>query len=378
MIKVALVSFGFADYCIPLANGLAECAHVTYFYGQKDSRVKFNSLYANVSLREFNEPRIRQVGPQIKCMLRLVTNIRKLKPNVIHLQQGHPWFNLIALPLLKHYPLVCTIHDVIPHPGDKLSAKYPYWMQLRGFYQAHQVIVHGQSLKVAAQRALGLPAARVNAVPMVANTTVPLTNDAPSFTKSTKDILFFGRIFEYKGLRYLIEAEPLITARVPEVRIIIAGKGDDLAEYRRQMINPDRFVIHDHYITNEEMGTLFAEADLVVLPYIEASQSGVVPVAYRFGKAVVASRVGGLPDLVDDGQTGLLVPPRDVHGLASAIIRLLQDDPLRQAMGRAGHSKMETECSPRAVAHLTTAVYQKAIAQTATQAIAPRSSEVTP
>jgi glycosyltransferase involved in cell wall biosynthesis len=100
----------------------------------------------------------------------------------------------------------------------------------------------------------------------------------------------------------------------------------------------------------------------VVLPYIEASQSGVVPVAYRFGKAVVASRVGGVPDLVDDGRTGLLVPPRNVHALASAIVRLLQDDALRQAMGQAGRNKMEAECSPQAVANLTMAVYQKTIA----------------
>jgi glycosyltransferase involved in cell wall biosynthesis len=357
-----------ADYCIPLANGLAERAHVTYLFGQKNSRVNFDSLHPNVALREFDEPRIRQVGAQIKCMLRLAAEIRRLKPDVIHLNYGHTWFNLVALPLLKNFPLVCTIHDIVPHPGDKLSAKHPYWAQRIGYRRAHQIIVHGQSLKTLAEAVLGLPARCINVVPMVANVTVPITstNGVAKGTakpaKRTKNILFFGRIFEYKGLRYLIEAEPLITDRVPEARIIIAGTGDDLDRYRQQMVNPNHFVIHDGFIANEEMSALFDEADLVVLPYIEASQSGVVPVAYRFGKAVVASRVGGVPDLVDDGRTGLLVPPRNVHALASAIVRLLQDDALRQAMGQAGRNKMEAECSPQAVANLTMAVYQKTIA----------------
>ena len=362
MMKIALVSFGFADYCIPLANGLAERAQVTYLYGQKGAKTNFSSLHPKVSLRQFNEPRLRQIGSQIKCMVRLVAEIRKLNPDVIHLQHGHTWFNLIALPLLKRFPLVCTIHDVTPHPGDKLSAKTPLWVQRIGFNRAQQVIVHGPSLKALAEKTLGLSAKHINAVPMVANVTVPLKNGVAKPVKTTKNILFFGRIFEYKGLRYLIEAEPLITACVPEARIVIAGTGDDLDQYQQQMVNPQHFIVHDRFISVEEMSALFSDADVVALPYIEASQSGVVPVAYRFGKAVVASCVGGLPDFVDDERTGLLVPPRNAQALASAIVRLLKDDNLRNAMGQAGRMKMEAECSPSVVADLTLAVYQKSIA----------------
>jgi len=362
--KIALVSFGLTDYCIPLANGLAERASVTYVYGHKGSPVDFSSLSPKVTLQQYAEPRLRQLTSQIKCMLRLARDIRARAPDVVHLQHAHPWFNLIALPLLKRFPVVCTIHDVLPHPGDKLSAKTPFWTQRVGYRQASQVIVHGHSLKALAAARLKISATRINCVPMIANVTVPLTTaqGASQSAKGTKDILFFGRIFEYKGLRYLIEAEPLITARVPEARIVIAGTGDDLEKYQRQMVHPGQFVVHNHFISNQEMSTLFNEAEVVALPYIEASQSGVVPVAYRFGKAVVASRVGGLPDFVDDGQTGLLVPPRDTHALAAALVRLLMDDSLRRQMGHKGRMKMEAECSPRAVAALTLDVYRKAIA----------------
>ena len=362
MIKVALVSFGFADYCIPLANGLAERAQVTYLFGQKGAKTNFSSLHPKVSLRQFDEPRLRQIGLQIKCMVRLAAEIRKLNPDVIHLQHGHTWFNLIALPLLKHYPLVCTIHDVTPHPGDKLARKTPYWVQRLGFQQARQIVVHGQSLKQLAKAHLGIPAERINSVPMIANTTVPLMNGTIAHPKKTKDILFFGRIFEYKGLRYLIEAEPLITAQIPEARIVIAGTGDNLDQYCKLMVHPEKFVIHNHHIPVEEMTTLFNEADLIALPYIEASQSGIVPIAYRFGKAVVATRIGSLPDAIEDGHTGLLVPPSNSQALASAIVRLLKDDEAREKMGQNGRIKMETECSPDAVAALTLSVYQKSIA----------------
>jgi glycosyltransferase involved in cell wall biosynthesis len=82
------------------------------------------------------------------------------------------------------------------------------------------------------------------------------------------------------------------------------------------------------------MAEIFSRAALVVLPYVTASTSGVLVTAYSFSKPVVASRVGCLAEYVEDGITGLLVSPTDVSELADAIVRLLQDDDLRQSMGK--------------------------------------------
>src|SRR5512146_668340 len=96
------------------------------------------------------------------------------------------------------------------------------------------------------------------------------------------------------------------------------------------MVHPDRFLVLNDRICDEQRAELFRNASVVVLPYIEASQSGVVPLAYQYGKPVVATHVGGLPEAVENGRTGLVVPPRDERALASAILRLLGDAELRQ------------------------------------------------
>lgn len=99
---------------------------------------------------------------------------------------------------------------------------------------------------------------------------------------------------------------------------------------------------------------------MVVLPYIEATQSGVVPVAYNYGKPVVATSVGALPDCVIDEVTGLLVPPRDPHRLADAIVRLLDSPVERHRMGREAKDQLDREASPKSVAKSTFQVYRKA------------------
>jgi glycosyltransferase involved in cell wall biosynthesis len=163
-------------------------------------------------------------------------------------------------------------------------------------------------------------------------------------------------------LEYLIRAEPLITAEVPSAKIVIAGQGENFERYRRLIKNPEQFLVLNQYISPEQQTELFRQASLVVLPYVEASQSGVIPVAYTFAKPVVATTVGALPEMVDDGRTGYLVPPRDPEALAVAIVRLLKDRHLRRRVGQNGKRKIDSECSPEVVSRQTLAVYRAAVA----------------
>ena len=131
------------------------------------------------------------------------------------------------------------------------------------------------------------------------------------------------------------------------------------------MVHPDRFIVDNEFISEDRVADYFRRASVVVLPYIEASQSGVIPMAYSAAKPVVATSVGGLPEMVEDGSTGYLVAPRDAAQLADAVTRLLLDAQLRRRMGENGKRKMEAECSPSVIAQKTVDIYHRAVERVA-------------
>jgi glycosyltransferase involved in cell wall biosynthesis len=313
-------------------------------------------LDSSLMLYPFAKPRIRQPFQQIRLVETLHREIRRFEPDVVHYQHRHPWFNL-SLPLLKRYPLVITIHDPREHAGDSASRRIPQVISDFGYHRADRVIVHAEYLKRMTVDAVHIPAEKIDVIPMIAL-------GKESGTQEVEDehqILFFGRIWGYKGLEYLIRAEPLITEQVPDARIVIAGEGEDFGRYRRMMRHPERFVVYNEYVSDEVREELFQRASVVVLPYVEATQSAVIPVAYTFSKPVVATTVGGLPELVDDGRSGYLVPPRDERAIADAVVRLLRDRDLRHQMGRHGRRMLDTECAAKVVAGKTLDVYLQAV-----------------
>jgi len=359
--KVAFVAFDFGEYCIRLASGIAENAdtRVLLLIAKEEADPYLHLLNASVERRLFDKPRIRQVFKQCRMVVDLVRQIRAFKPDVIHLQLGHLWFNLLGLPLLRRFPLVLTVHDSLIHVGDAATGKTPQWVYDSACYQARERIVHAPQVKESLVKRLGIPADTVHVIPYVIVGDVDIT--VGEDVQEEPLVLFFGRIWPYKGLDYLIRAEPLITSRAPQTKIAIAGTGEDFDRYRRMMVNPDRFIVLNEYVSDEKRAELFRRASVVVLPYIEASQSFIISIAYRFGKPVVATTVGGLPEMVDHGRTGFLVPPRDVDALADAVIKLMQNEGLRKKFGENGMRKVNVECAPEVVGRQTRVVYRRAV-----------------
>lgn len=356
--KIAFLSYDFGEYCVRLAGALSRDSDVLLLVPEQLAGPHASLLDEAVDFRPFFKPRYREAVKQIRLTPWLLQQIRQFNPDVVHLQQGHPWFNL-ALPLLGRRPLVVTAHDPRRHLGDVEGRKVPQAIYDFGFRRASQLIVHGNPLKQLLVDELGIPKGRVHVIPHI------VLGDAASegAEEEAPVILFFGRIWEYKGLEYLIRAEPLITAEIPEARIVIAGKGEDFGRYRAMMVHPERFEVHNEFVSDEERAELFSRASIVVLPYVEATQSGVIPLAYTFSKPVIATTVGALPETVDHGETGYLIPPRNETALAEAAIHLLRDGELRRRMGMAGKRKIDTEASPEAVARKTMAVYQAAMGE---------------
>lgn len=164
-----------------------------------------------------------------------------------------------------------------------------------------------------------------------------------SVTETEPVVLFFGVWSRYKGIEVLLDAFARVRAELPEARMVLAGAaGADIdveavLERARRIGNVDA---RPGYVPMDEVAALVESARVVATPYIRASQSGVAHLAYTFGRPVIASAVGDLPEVVQDEVTGLLVEPGDADGLAMAMLRLLRDAGLAAKLGEAGENSV--------------------------------------
>jgi len=135
-------------------------------------------------------------------------------------------------------------------------------------------------------------------------------------------LLFFGYIRRYKGLSVLLDALAHLGDRL-DVHLLVVGEFyEDESQYRSQIARlgiPGKVTVHSAYVPNEEVKYFFSAADAVVLPYTSATQSGIAQIAFNFDTPVIATNVGGLAEIIRDGETGLLVPPANSAALASRI-----------------------------------------------------------
>jgi glycosyltransferase involved in cell wall biosynthesis len=351
---VALVAFGQADSTAWFASALATVATVHLVVPSEDAAYIESELDRRVRVWPYERATFTRPHRLPRMSREVVRRVRRADPDVVHIQQGHYFFNFV-LGRLRGVPLVITVHEVMDRRRPRMGPyRVPQWPYSHGLRRADRVVVYSEALrpKVVAE---GVDTARVHVLTR-AGPRVQLEAVDPSEPR----VLFFGRIWPYKGLEYLIEAEPAISRRVPDVKIVIAGAGEGLARYRRLMRNPERFELHDHGVSRQQRDELFRRASVVVLPYVDASTSAVLPIAYAHRKPVVVTSVGGLPDPVEHGRTGLVVPPRDPAALADALVRLLRADGERREFGAAGQRKLEAEHAPELVGRRALEVYELA------------------
>jgi glycosyltransferase involved in cell wall biosynthesis len=177
-----------------------------------------------------------------------------------------------------------------------------------------------------------------------------------------KTILFFGAIRDNKGLEEILKALPRIRKGVPEVMLLIVGEAIQGYEKYRDLIRileiEGSVMEVLRYVSNEEIATFFYATDVVVLPYREVSQSGVLQIAYAFGLPVVATAVGGFLEAIEDGKNGFLVPPQALDLLADRVAKVLSDDERAEAMGRHSLFLAKTMYSWKEIAERTEALYQ--------------------
>lgn len=251
--------------------------------------------------------------------------IRKVKPDAVIIQWWHPYFApcyYLLCKALKKIPVTFICHNVFPHerfPMDKLLSKLVLGLGSSYIVQSHMDENDLLTIRPDAVYAV-TPHPTYNAFRMqnmskrTARELLRIPADAPV-------LLFFGFIRPYKGLQYLLTALEQIRVQIPDIQLWVVGDfGDDKDSYANQIdLLGNNVVLVEGYVADQEVEKYFMSCDLVVLPYISATQSGIVQIAYGFEKPVVVTDVGGLPDVVEDGKTGYVIASQNAGAIAEAV-----------------------------------------------------------
>lgn len=273
-------------------------------------------------------------------IIRTAKYIKQKKPDMVIIQWWHPYFAPCYFLLAKFMGkqnLVFVCHNVFPHERFPLDKKLTRLTLRNGKH----FIVHAKEEEAELKQIMPNPDCQVTPHPSYnafcfEHLTKAQAREKLGLSLDEKILLFFGFVRPYKGLKHLINAMPKIKERLGNVTLLVVGEfgsAEDKETYVRQIkelaaSNPEltaSIVINDGYTPDREVEKYFAACDMVVLPYESATQSGIVQIAYGFGKPVAVTEVGGLPDVVSHDRTGYVAAPQDAKALAEAIVRYFEE-----------------------------------------------------
>jgi glycosyltransferase involved in cell wall biosynthesis len=316
--------------------------------------------------------RFIKAGEHLVDMRQFASRMRKLRPDVIHFQWlPVPMLDGIYLSdLSKVAPLVLTIHNARPH-GSLMQRLFQDFRRTAILRHFQAIIVHSQFTKRQIVEMNWVPADRIHVIPHgVLDYYLSFDENGPAapVSNANQTVMFFGNIEAYKGLDVLIRAFALLPADLQaRTQLLVAGSPNtDIASLKklaRDLKIEPRVVWKLGYIREEEVPELFRSASIVALPYLAIDQSGVLMTAVAFGKAIVASRTGGFPEVIQDGVNGILVTPGNAQELAGALQSLLANPARRFAMEQATSHLARTELAWSSSAQKTVALYEAVLAE---------------
>jgi D-inositol-3-phosphate glycosyltransferase len=298
-------------------------------------------------------------------------HIEETKPDILHYQWVlMPTLDYLVLKRFKAMgiQLVYTAHNVLPHEERRWHRK-----QYASLHKTvNQIIVHSESNKRELLETFMLDARKVHVIPQGNFSdfsgealTREKAKEVLDIDPKQRVILFFGLIKRYKGIEYLIKAFPIVKKHLPATKLLIAGKQkEDFAPYGNLIADlgiVEDVITHLRFIPYQELVAYFCAADVVVLPYLKTYQSAVVFMAYTFGRPVITTATGGLPEAIEEGKSGYVVPPGDEQILAEAICKILSDKTRMMQMGYYARHLAETKYSWPDIAKATLEVYRSLV-----------------
>ncbi|NLI13379.1 glycosyltransferase family 4 protein [Pelotomaculum propionicicum] len=294
------------------------------------------------------------------------------KPDIVHIQ----W-----LPLITHLPfeywflqslkrqkikLVYTVHNVLPHDTGR---RY-----FDTFYKVYRLvdalICHTRVTKARLVSEFSVSPSKIHIVPHgpvfhdVQRITVNAAKDYLNIPRDLPLILFLGTLRPYKGLEFLLAAWRLVVAQRPETLLIIAGEGE--AKYKRIISShivqtglKNRVKTDFRFIPVRELPLYYQAADILVYPYKEIEQSGALFTGMAFAKPIVATTVGGIPEVLIDQHNGLLVDYGNKEAFSKAVVTLIDQLDLRMLLGRNALQELQEKYSWDVIAKETLDCYRE-------------------
>jgi len=345
---------GFEDYTFHLVNALSSIARVGYLIDAKQKERFGSSLSSAITPVVFHRPRRRHAWGFWE-MYRASVAIKQFKPEVLHVQGNGLWENVL-LRMIRNVPVINTVHDPILHIDYRNFLNNVFLRD--AVHRADGWVVHSESLKQILLNQFKVNSDRVLIHPLGVHDYY--CQYAPVDAQREQYILFFGEPRINKGIDLLVNAFRSVKDRLANWNIVIAGRGpveSGLADSIRGL--GDRVIYLNRFITDPEVAGLFARAGIVALPYRHGSQSGVLGIAAAFGCPVLATPVGNMPEIMENGKHALFVEPESGQSLAEGLLTLAYDAELREKLGNNLGELARSAWSWKAIAKRTVEFYSK-------------------
>jgi glycosyltransferase involved in cell wall biosynthesis len=314
--------------------------------------------------------------PYHKQIRKVISVYRAYRPDIVHVQSTFSarkdWL-ILGLCNGLNIPIIYTAHNVLPHDASEKNARGMKWAYGKLYHYAKHIIAHSNDSRDAILQLFSPSTQKISVIPhgnyVFAESDTPRSKAESKkylgLHNDTRYLLAFGTIRPYKGTEDLLDAFARIAPHFLDVNLLIAGKPigqnpEDLIALIHKLNLKNRVVFCPDYIALEDIAHYFEACDIAVYPYHAIYQSGALQLAYAFARPVVATSVGAFPETIDNGQNGLLVPPRNPSALEKGLSEMLSYSKEKiDAMGEHSRYLADTRYAWPSVAEKTIAIYHQ-------------------